>query len=149
MHEVHFFIGFRNVFFALTFNRKKRLRDEREECLHCKEKEIGGGRKKTNKKKKHRSSTTARLASLGDISPISPHFWPFSSTYCGDWSQANASPQSVSFPFTFQELSLKDSPLYAFCTFFTQYVVASPCFIPSPQSVIYTHQSYSNPNSKF
>ena len=76
-------------------------------------------------------------------------FLPFSPTYCGTWYQANASPQSVSFPFTFQELFLKDSPLYAFCTFFTQYVVASPCFIPSPQSVIYTHQSYSNPNLKF
>ena len=76
-------------------------------------------------------------------------FLHFPPTYCGTWSQANASPQSVSFPFTFQELFLKDSPLYAFCTFFTQYVVASPCFIPSLQSVIYTHQSYSNPNSKF
>ena len=43
--SVHFFIGFRNVFFPRTFNRKKRLRDEREEQLHCKEKEIGGGRK--------------------------------------------------------------------------------------------------------
>ena len=31
--------------FPQTFNRKKRLRDEREECLDCKEKEIGGGRK--------------------------------------------------------------------------------------------------------
>ena len=47
------------------FNRKKRLRDEREECLHCKEKEIGGGRKK--KKKILCSPTTARLTSLGDI----------------------------------------------------------------------------------
>ena len=40
-----FFIGFRNVFFPRTFNRKKRLRDEREDRLHCKKKEIGGGRK--------------------------------------------------------------------------------------------------------
>ena len=63
-------------------------------------------------------------------------FLPFPPTYCGAWSQANASPQSVSFPFTFQELFLNESPLYAFCTFFTQYVVASPRFIPSPQSVI-------------
>ena len=46
--SVHFFIGFHNVFFPRMFNRKKRLRDEREECLHCKEKEIGGGRKKKN-----------------------------------------------------------------------------------------------------
>ena len=48
-HELHlkcpFFIGFRNVFFPRAFNRKKRLRDEREERLHCKEKKIGGGPK--------------------------------------------------------------------------------------------------------
>ena len=46
------------------FNRKERLRDEREECLHCKEKEIGGGRKK-------------KKTSLADIFPISPHFCLF------------------------------------------------------------------------
>ena len=45
--------------------------------------------------------------------PISPHFLPFSSAYCEAWSQANVSPQSVSFPFTFQELFLEYSPLYA------------------------------------
>ena len=142
--SVHFLIGFRNVFFPRTFNRKKRLPDEREEYLQCKEKEIGGGRKKNTSLADQRS---ARFASRY-FSYFTP-FLPFSPTYCGTWYQDNASPLSVSFPFTFQELFLKDSPLCAFCTFFTQYVVASPCFIPSPQSVIYTHQSYSNPNSKF
>ena len=41
--SVHFFIGFRNVFFPRTFNRKKRLRDEREERLHCNKKELAVG----------------------------------------------------------------------------------------------------------
>ena len=33
--SVDFLIGFSNVFFPRTFNREKRLRDEREEWLHC------------------------------------------------------------------------------------------------------------------
>ena len=128
--SVHFFIGFRNVFFARTFNRKKRLRDEREKCLHCKEKEMAVGEKKYTSLADHRSARFAsRYFFLRTVEP-GPRLMLVRNLFLSFYLlRAVFKIQSV--------------------VRFTQYVVASPCFIPSPQSVIYTHQSYSNPNSKF
>ena len=141
-----FLWGFVTFSLQRTFNLGRRdcVTSERN-VYTVRRKKSAVGKKKKKKKSSLADRRSARFASR--YFSYFTHFLAFSSTYCGAWSQANASTQSVSFPFTFQEL--KYSPVYAFCTFFTQYVVASPCFIPSPQSVIYTHQSYSNPNSKF
>ena len=55
------------------------------------------------KKKKNTSLADHRSAHFASryYFPISSHFLPFSPTYCGACSQVNASPQSVSFLFTF------------------------------------------------
>ena len=93
--RVHFFIGFRNVFFPRTFNRKKRLREEREERLHCKEKKIGRGPKlygkaghfmvwANGKKKKNLACETKveKGVCLQRLAKFSLHNKRFQSSYC-------------------------------------------------------------------